>query len=642
MARKPSKSRKPAGKSSKRQSAPDRRRRFVPLLFKLGLVTLLLWSVVALGYYAWALTFDLKQIHEMEERSIVYDHRGRVYSRLAGENREVVPFDKISNDFVNALICREDTRFYQHHGIDPIGIARAVVRNLFLGGFREGASTITQQLARNSFPLGGKNIHRKLIEAALAFRIETELTKEEILEAYMNRIYFGSGTYGIQSASQTYFGKPASRLTLPEAATLAGLIRSPNRFSPLRDAEKSRRERNTVLGRMYETGFITSAERDEATATPLVATQRNKLSPEDNWAMDAILRELELVLEPGRMDGGALRIYTTIDGGLQAAAEAAVKTRLDEIERRPGYSHAPMSRFENLVLDGEKSAPYLQAALVAMDNQTGGIRAIVGGRDFGRSKFQRALFGKRQAGSVVKPFVYAQAFESGLNPRDRVDDDPIRPGEIPKGYGSYSPGNSDGTYRGLRPAGEGLVDSRNTMTVRVGLRAGLGPVADAIIRSGMAADPPRYPALCLGSFETTLKDLTSSYTVFATGGTRLQPFLIDRVTDAEGHLLYKSTRGRLSVLRPEAARMTTSLMEEVMERGTGSRAREFGLRGRAAGKTGTTNNYVDAWFVGFDSLLTCGVWVGFDQPKPIMAGGYGGALALPIWVDVIQAGKNEP
>jgi penicillin-binding protein 1A len=241
----------------------------------------------------------------------------------------------------------------------------------------------------------------------------------------------------------------------------------------------------------------------------------------------------------------------------------------------------------------------------------------------------------------VKPFVYAKAFEGGLDPGDRIDDGPIRPGEIPKAYGSYSPGNSDGTYRGLRPAGEGLVDSRNTMTVRVGLRAGLGPVADTIIRSGMSADPPRYPALCLGAFETTLKDLTASYTVFATGGARLQPFLIDRVTDADGHLLYKSTRGQLSVLRPEAARMTTSLMEEVMERGTGSRAREFGLRGRAAGKTGTTNNYVDAWFVGFDSALTCGVWVGFDQPKPIMAGGYGGALALPIWVDVIQAGKNE-
>jgi penicillin-binding protein 1A len=215
-------------------------------LFKFGLVTLLLWSAIGGLYYAWALTFDLKEIHDMNERSVIFDHEGKYYSRLAGENREVVSFDKVSNDFVNALISREDTRFYQHHGVDPIGVARAVVRNLLLGGFREGASTITQQLARNSFPLGGKNLHRKCIEAALAFRIETELTKEEILEAYMNRIYFGSGTYGIESASQTYFGKPASRLDLQEAATLAGLIRSPNRFSPLNNPEGSIRERNVV------------------------------------------------------------------------------------------------------------------------------------------------------------------------------------------------------------------------------------------------------------------------------------------------------------------------------------------------------------------------------------------------------------
>ncbi|MFM8764257.1 MAG: transglycosylase domain-containing protein, partial [Spartobacteria bacterium] len=239
-------------------------------------MTALLWSIVGAGYYGWAHLFDLTEIHEMDERSVIYDHEGKYYSRLAGENRVVVPFDKVSNDFYNALISREDTRFYKHHGIDPIGIARAVVRNLFLGGFREGASTITQQLARNSFPLGGKNLHRKLIEAALAFRIETELTKEEILKAYVNRIYFGSGTYGIEAASQTYFGKPASKLNLPESATLAGLIRSPNRFSPLNNPDGSLRERNTVLGRMRDLGFITTLQYDEASASPLLAMPRIK------------------------------------------------------------------------------------------------------------------------------------------------------------------------------------------------------------------------------------------------------------------------------------------------------------------------------------------------------------------------------
>jgi penicillin-binding protein 1A len=628
---------------SKRKKPPKRRHshRLLKTVFRLGAVTVLLWTVVALGYYAWALRFDLRTIHDMDERSVVYDHKGNFYSRLAGENRVVVPFDKVSNHFVNALISREDTRFYQHHGVDPIGVARAVVRNLFLGGFREGASTITQQLARNSFPLGGKNFHRKLIEAALAFRIETELTKEEILEAYMNRIYFGSGTYGIEAASQTYFGKPASRLSLQEAAALAGLIRSPNRYSPLNNPQGSLRERNTVLKRMHDLGLITLAQQNESSSEPLVTSPKTKTSPEDNWAMDAILRDLDMVLEPGQMDGGGLKIYTTIDGTLQKAAEASVSTRLREIEAQPGYPHPPAGAFDSQVLDAEKSAPYLQAAVLAMDNATGGIRAIVGGRDYGRSKFQRALFGRRQIGSTVKPFVYAEAFQRGLQPNERVNDDRLGPGDIPSKYGAYSPANSDGTYRGMQAAGEGLIDSRNTMTVRIGLRAGLDNVADAVTRAGLSADPPRFPALCLGAFETNLKDLTAAYTVFATGGTKLQPYLIERVTDAEGHILYKATHGRLSVFDPPATRQTTALLEEVIDRGTAARARELGIRGFAAGKTGTTNNFVDAWFLGFDQRLTCGVWVGFDQPRTIRPGGYGATLALPIWVDVIRSGKED-
>jgi len=629
-------------RTKKRKPAPARKRRhwLLRALLKIGFVTLLLWAFVGLCYYVWARSFDLRTIHEMDQRSVVYDCQGNFYSRLAGENRIVVPFDKVSNDFVNALISREDTRFYQHHGVDPIGVARAVVRNLFLGGFREGASTITQQLARNSFPLGGKNLHRKLIEAALAFRIETELSKEEILEAYMNRIYFGSGTYGIEAASQTYFGKPASRLSLHEAATLAGLIRSPNRFSPLNNPQGSVRERNAVLGRMCDIGLITHSQRDEALTEELVTASSPRVSPEDNWAMDAILRDLDMVLEPGQMDAGGLKIYSTIDGDLQKSAEESVTRRLREIEAQPGYPHQPAGAFTDKVLDAEKSVPYLEAAALAMDNKSGGIRAIVGGRDYDRSKFHRALFGRRQIGSTVKPFVYAAAFEKGLRPSDPVDDGRLGRGDIPSRYGPYDPANSDGTYLGIRPAGDGLVYSRNTMTVRIGLRTGIDNVAKSIALAGLCADPPRYPSLCLGTFETTLKDLTAAYTVFANGGSKLQPYLIDRVTDADGHLLYKATGGRIRVFEPSAAKMTTELLGQVIERGTAARARDLGLRGSAAGKTGTTNNFVDAWFLGFDSRLTCGVWVGFDKPRTIRPGGYGATLALPIWVDIIQASKQ--
>ncbi len=630
------------GRAKKQPPRPPRRRRrwLLRALLKLGFVTLLLWAVVGLCYYAWALRFELRTIHEMDQRSVVYDYQGNFYSRLAGENRIVVPFDKVSNDFVNALISREDTRFYQHHGVDPIGVARAVVRNLFLGGFREGASTITQQLARNSFPLGGKNLHRKLIEAALAFRIETELSKEEILEAYMNRIYFGSGTYGIEAASQTYFGKPASRLSLHEAATLAGLIRSPNRFSPLINPQGSVRERIAVLGRMCDIGLVTRAQRDEAQTQELVTSAAPHVSPENNWAMDAILRDLDLVLDPGQMDAGGLKIYSTIDGDLQKSAEESVARRLRDIEAQPGYPHQPAGAFTGKVLDAEKSVPYLEAAALAMDNKTGGIRAIVGGRDYDRSKFHRALLGRRQIGSTVKPFVYAEAFEKGLRPSDPVDDGRLGRGDIPSRYGAYDPANSDGTYLGIRPAGDGLVYSRNTMTVRVGLRTGIDNIAKSIVLAGLCPDPPRYPSLCLGTFETTLKDLTAAYTVFAAGGYKLQPYLIDRVTDAEGHVLYKATGGRIRVFEPATAKMTAELLGEVIERGTAARARDLGLRGSAAGKTGTTNNFVDAWFLGFDSRLTCGVWVGFDKPRPIRPGGYGATLALPIWVDIIQASKR--
>lgn len=629
-----------ARRKQKKRPPPRRKHRILRWMFrtgfKLGLVAFLVWIVVALGFYAWALTFDLRSISEMPQRSAVYDKDGKFYSRLSGENRIVVPFDKVSNDFVNALLAREDTRFYYHHGIDPIGIGRAIVRNFIAGGFREGASTITQQLARNSFSLGGKNLQRKLIEAALAYRIETELTKEEILEAYMNRIYFGSGYYGVETASQAYFDKPASRMNLPEAAMLAGLIRSPNRFSPFNDPIKSRRERDTVLNRMHHLGLITQAQLSSAlNFTPRIPP-KPRSAPQENWAMDSIIRELELVIDRDPFDNGGLKIFTTIDGSLQNRAEASVRRRLEQFESRPGFPHRPMASYAAKDIVGVDAIPYLEGAALAIDNHTGGIRAIVGGRDYSRSKFNRALNGQRQIGSAVKPFVYAKAFERGLHPGDRISDDRIRPGELPASLGRYDPANSDNTYRGDLPAGDGLVLSRNTMSVRVGQRAGLDKIADTVIRAGLTRTPPRLPALCLGAFDASLKDLTAAYTVFATGGVKLQPYLIERVTDAEGKTLYKATRGRLRVLQPAAAEMTTSLMEQVLTRGTGSKARQYGLRHRAAGKTGTTNNYLDAWFVGFDKSLTCGVWVGFDLPRKIMPGGSGGELALPIWVDIME------
>lgn len=639
--------------ANKRRSAPPLRKRrgsFLITLIKLGFAALLLWVLVGVLYYLWALTFDLSTIGQMPQRSAIYDRTGTFYSRTMGENRVVVPYDGVSPNFVKALISREDSRFYEHRGIDPLGIARAAVRNLLFGGMKEGASTITQQLARNSFPLGGKTFNRKFLEAAMAFRIEMEMTKEKILELYMNRIYFGSGLYGVETASQAYFGKPAADMSLSEAALLAGLIRSPNRYSPFNNLEASLRQRDVVLGRMEELELITHAEHEKALREKIAPRQRQLVNPLNSWAVDAILHELEQVVSPSKIDEGGLRIDTSIDAGMQQAAEQSLARRLAEVEARPDFrqQHAPPKPPQPSKGKGKGIIPQpapaaepaepLQAALLAIDNASGGITAIVGGRNFAESKYNRALVATRQIGSSAKPFVYEEAFRKGvITPETPVSDARLSITELPPRSPAYDPQNSDGTFGGDLPAKEGLIHSRNTMSVRVGLATGLGTVASIMEKLGLAEDVPRYPSICLGSFESTLRNVTVAYSALATGGSRLHPHLIEQVTDAEGKVLFRATRDRVPVLDRNAARTTTAILTEVFTRGTASRAASLGLRKPAAGKTGTTDRFVDAWFLGYTEGLTCGVWVGFDRPKTIMRGGYGAELALPIWVDVMQS-----
>jgi len=622
-----------------KRKSPRRNRSFFITLVKLGFAAILFWMLIGLFYYLWALTFDISTIGQMLQRSEIYDRNGTLYSRTVGENRIVVPYEKVSPNFVNALISREDSRFYEHHGVDPLGIARAAVRNLLFGGMKQGASTITQQLARNSFPLGGKTFNRKFLEAAMAFRIEMEMSKEKILELYMNRIYFGSGLYGVEAASQAYFGKPAADMDLSEGALLAGLIRSPNRFSPFNNIDASLGQRNVVLGRMEELNFITHAQLEKAEAEPMNPAQQRLINPMNSWAVDAILHELEQVVPLDRIDTGGLRIDTTIDAGLQQSAETAVARRLMEVEQRPDY------RQQHHVAKGTKaedSPEPLQGALLAIDNANGGITAIVGGRDFAKSKYNRALVAMRQIGSSAKPFVYEEAFRRGIiTPETPVSDARLTSADLPPRSAAYDPQNSDGTFGNDLPAKEGLIHSRNTMSARVGMKTGLGDIASTMERLGLAEHVPRYPSICLGSFESTLRNLTTAYTALATGGKKLQPHIIEQVTDCEGTVLYRATHGRIAALDPAASRTTTKILTEVMTRGTAAKSAELGLRKPAAGKTGTTDHFVDAWFLGYTQGLTCGVWVGFDHPKTIMHGGYGAELALPIWVDVMQSPASD-
>src|SRR2546421_9990347 len=444
------------------------------ILFRYGWkITLLLLLAgacfaVFLFYGTWAQTFDMKNVGEMPERSTVYDVDGKIYSRLAGANRLKVSLSEVSLFFITAVLAREDSRFYAHKGIDWRGIMRALVRDITSGSAKEGASSITQQLARNSLPLGGRTLSRKVLEAMVALRIDRQFTKQEILELYVNRIYFGTGCYGVETASQLYFGKNASKLNLSEAALLAGLIRSPNRFSPLKNPEGAAMQRNAVLDRMVALKKISLQQAEEAKSIKIVTHPKRMPQIQENYAMDAVQRHLNQLLTQDQIDNGGLSIYTTLDPTVQNSAQDALEKQLTKIEHQSNFHHPLKADYkppENG--EGDSAMPYLEGAVVVIDNTSGGIRALVGGRDYAQSKLNRPLApANRQAGSALQPFLCTLLVRNGLLPSTAISDGPIQPGEI-DGAGNWSPGNSDGTYGGIFPFSYGLIHSRNTMSVRV-------------------------------------------------------------------------------------------------------------------------------------------------------------------------------
>ena len=613
--------------------------------WKITLLALIVAGSVAvfLFYTGWAATFEMKKVGEMPERNTVLDVDGKIYSRLAGANRLKVSLSEVSPFFVTAVLTREDARFYQHGGIDWRGILRALARDILSRSAKEGASSITQQLARNSLPLGGRTVSRKLLEAMVALRIEREFTKQQILELYINRIYFGTGCYGVETASQAYFGESASKLNLPEAALLAGLIRSPNRFSPLKNPEGAAMQRNAVLDRMVQLKKLSPEQAEQAKMAKITPHPRHLSLIQENYAMDAVQRDLNLLLTQDQIDNGGLFIYTTLDPAVQNAAQQALETQLTKIEHQSNFHHPLRANYQPPETGDDSAMPYLQGAVVTIDNASGGIRALVGGRDYSQSKFNRALAPtNRQVGSAFKPFVYTLAFSHGLLPGAAISDGPIQPGEI-EGAGNWSPGNSDGTYSGVQPCSYGLIHSRNTMSVRVGQFAGLDSVQKVATTLGLAQNVARGPAIYIGSFETNLKDLTAAYSAFPNSGIRKQAYIIERIDNQQHHPIYRAAHISTPALDPSAAWMTSQLMEEVLTQGTAASARSLGFSLPAAGKTGTTNDYKDAWFLGYTSTLTCGVWVGFDQPATIIPHGYGAALALPVWTQVMnKAAERYP
>ncbi len=586
----------------------------------------------------------MHQIREMSERSAVFDVDGKIYSRLQGENRVTVKLGEVSPHFVKALLSREDTRFYDHRGVDPLGIARAVLRNLTHGSAKEGASTLTQQLARNSYPTGlgtRKSVHRKLLEAFVAARIEQHFSKEEIMEAYVNRIYFGATVYGVETASLTYFGKHASQLSLGEAAMIAGIIRAPSHFSPFKNLKGALAQRDAVLGRMVKLGKISEGEADKARDGAIALAKKRPFAAQENYAMDLVLRELDELLTDAQKENGGMKIYTTLDPALQKVAEVSLDAELRKIEGKAGYKHPKKADFSAEAKAAQEAPPYLQGALVVIDNASGGIRALVGGRDFSESQYNRAIAspGTRQVCSTFKPFVYAAAFGKGMLPGSLVDDGPIGRGEI-RAAANWTPGNSDGKYGGNLRAEEGLILSRNTMTVRVGERAGLDEVVRVAEAAGLS-EVPKLPAAYLGVGAANVLDVTSAYAVFANHGVRRQSYIIERIDDADGETIYRAAHIQTRALDPGVSWMVTSALTKVLERGTAASAQKLGFTRPAAGKTGTNDDYHDAWFVGYTSSLTCGVWVGLDTPQTIAPRGYGSTLALPIWVGVMNGASPQ-
>src|SRR6267142_3655657 len=616
------------------------------------------FGIVSSQLKAEAATYDISKLKQMESASVILDRNGKIFGQIYVENRETVPYDQLPHDLINAVVAVEDAKFYQHHGYDLFGIIRAALKNLTAGHVRQGASTITQQLARNSFSLKQKTFRRKLLEIFLAQRIEDNFSKQKILELYLNRIYFGAGLYGAEAASRGYFGKPAREMSLAECATLAGLIKSPNRLSPWTDRATSREARDYALDRMRDLRFITREQLTSARGQEIVVGSRQNAQGQ-TYAVDYIRQQVIAAVGWDRAINEGYRIHTTIDVALQRVAEDSLRTNLERVEQRPDYNHQTYTQYAvsfrkakaNGTMSNQPATEYLQCAIIGLDNATGDILVLVGGRDFEHNQYDRALQARRPAGTAMLPFVYAAAFEKGMYPGSLVEDSPLDNRAVMIGgttgiLGEWGPESSDNTYEGAMTARQALAKSKNGATVRIGMDAGVDAVLQLCAAAGIHSPLRPYPATFLGSSEVTLAELALAYTIFPNGGWRPNvSHILERIEEKDGTLVWDAKREsiRKLVTKPETAYEVHSCLADALESGTGKAAfTQFGLKKiPAAGKTGTAYDFTDALFAGYDSNFTCAVWAGFDKPQKIYRGAFGRELALPIWVDIMNAAAQS-
>src|SRR5579864_1935867 len=689
--------------------------------FVFALLVLLSALVGALSGLLLVYSNDLPQVEELEHyRPIsttgLYDINGQIIGSFALQRRVVSSYGDFPRIVLEALISTEDKDFYRHSGINFWRIAGAAYRDIESGGKVQGASTLTVQLARNLFLSPDRSFHRKIEEALLAIQIERRFTKEQILTLYANQIYLGHGVYGFEAASEFYFSKPAKRLTLPEAALIAGLPKSPVYFSPINHPDRALHRRNLVINNLLEDGKITARQANDARNAPLVlkiAPDPNSLAP---YFVEEVRRYLEGKYGTDQVHEGGLRVYTSIDMNLQRAANQAVLDGLAVYERRHGWR----AHLENVLREGATLASYqhpdwdgllepggythalvtsvsagsaqirfagysatlteadaawtkqtlakilvpgdivyvkivsldasakarvtleqdsgTQGALLAIDNNTGEIRAMVGGRDFEISKFNRATQALRQVGSSFKPYVYTTAIDQGARPDDTIVDSPVI---FQTASGPYFPHNYDEKYEGTITLQRALAQSRNIPALKLADKLGIRTVEDYARKFGITSPLPPYLPVALGAAEMTLEEQTSAYSVFPNDGVRLVPRTITKVTDYDGRVLEEDYPEVRDVISSRTARVMTAMLEGVVQHGTAVAASKMKIP--LAGKTGTTNDFTDAWFVGFSPSMTAGVWVGYDEKKSLGAKETGAKAALPIWMDFMTAalaGKN--
>ena len=550
--------------------------------------------------------------------SKIYDRTNRLVGEIYLEKRTVVPYQAIPRHVVNAFLAAEDANFFRHRGVDYVAIGRALLKDIVSGGFAQGASTITQQTVKTLFLTPEKSIRRKIKEIILAFRIERKLSKEEILYLYLNQIYLGDGAYGVEAASRAYFGKGVGSLNVAEGALIAGLAQAPTRYSPRNRLEQAKSRQRYVLRRMAGVGFLPSDEADRAYQARITLAPPSDFRSRAAYFIEYVRAYIQERYGSDALYRSELRIYTTIDGRLQEAAHDTLLQGVRQTEERNKYKG-------------------LQGALLALDPHTGGVLAMVGGVDFAESQFNRAIQARRQPGSAFKPIIYAAALNKGKTLVSTLDDSPI---EFERNETEmWKPKNYDGKFLGPIPMIEALAKSRNLATVRLLNEIGVDSAIQMARMLGIESPIERHLSIALGSSGITPLEMCAAFATFANGGERPVPYFIREIQDASGKVLESIEPQTKRSIPPETAYLAVRLLQEVIRSGTATAAR--GLGQNLAGKTGTTNENTDAWFIGFSPDVLAGVWIGFDTPKPLGDRQSAAAVALPIWMQFMAKALVE-